>query len=530
MYTTKVEKNDFEIALRLKRVREFLGLSQREFAKQLGVTNGAIGLWEAEKRVVPGPVIRLIEIYEAEMGIVNELIEDKNSELEQILITRISRNLQYLKISSVALQQWFWSAIKSYLRLQKSPAKKTALLALANQITGELGNMKGLPMKIGQMIGVLDLGLPTEVNAAFAQLYNSSTPMSSKLVNAVFKEETGKLPKDYFACWSVEPFSAASIGQVHLARLKTGETVAVKVQYPDIKETFRNDLKNLSNLSKFNRYLFLEENEGDLIQELHDRLLEECDYKIEAQNQLQFHNYFSSNENVKVPLVYPEHSTSRVLVAEYSTGLSFSDFIREASTEERLHAAEVIWQATFESWVYYSKVHADPHPGNFLFEDEKVVFLDFGCIKAIPPATYEAWKQFFKAMIDHRFDQAIDLLGDMGMFPKEGVFDRGQFLHVMKLIYDPYLTNRVYTFSKEQVESSIKEWFVNGPKGHFSVSKNWIFLMRSVWGLSTLMAKMGATANWQEKMLALLYSESKTSNAKDPLVLPRASQILSQKR
>lgn len=522
VYTVVVNQTQTPISVRLKRAREFLGLSQREFAKELGVTNGAIGLWEADKRVVPGPVVRLLEIYESEMGFAPDSPNKANAELESILKNRISRNLRYLRISSSSLSKFFSNYIVNLLSEEKSPAKKLALLAFANQISAELGKMKGLPMKIGQMMGVLDLGLPDDVRMAFAQLQNSSTPMSEKLVNRVFKEERGVSPREYFSQWSATALSAASIGQVHLARLRTGESVAVKVQYPNIQETFKNDLKNWSSLNKFNRYLFLEQNEGDLVQEMQERLLEECDYLIEARNQNLYRERFLNKERVKVPRVFEQHSTSRILVSEYSLGNSFSEFIREASAEERNHAAETIWQVSFESWVFHRQVHADPHPGNFLFEEGSVTFLDFGCIKTIPFNTYVAWKEFFKAMLDHRFDQAIDQLEPMGICAKKGQFDRSQFMRVMKLIYDPYLKNKVYTFSEKQVRESITEWFVSGPKAHLSVSKDWIFLMRNVWGVSSLMAKMGATANWQEKMLALLYSDHNTTSATETALLPRA--------
>lgn len=514
----KQESDD--ISSRLKRVREYLGFSQREFAKELGVTNGAIALWESGKRSAPGPVMRLLEIYEAELGLL-QLQGPIQSELDQILTSRIARNLKYLKISKMTLHHWILGFLNKLTKSQNSPTRRKSILAIADQISSEIGKMKGLPMKLAQMLSFLEVGLQPELNAALGELQTQSSPMSGKLVQSIVEEELGENPLKYFDRWSSTPLSSASIGQVHLARLKTGESVAVKVQYPGVLESIESDLKSLAKLSKFNRLLFQEAHEGDLLNEMRDRLSEECDYRIEAQNQLRIKQNFSHLEGAKIPQVYLQHSTRRVLVTEFSSGLSFSDFVRESTQDERNRAAETIWQLTFESWIRNAFVQVDPHPGNYLFEDSKVVFLDFGSMKSVPAPMLRGWKLFFRAMIDHQFEKALELLEEFGLYPREEVFD-GSFLHVLKLLYEPYITNKPYTFSTQHCQRNIHEWFVKGPKSHFKISRDWIFLMRVVWGTASILAKLGATANWQQKVLPLLYEEPKTKPSENLILLPRS--------
>ena len=254
-------------------------------------------------------------------------------------------------------------------------------LQTAEDVATTLGAMKGVLMKIGQMASYIDDGLSPAVRRTLSRLQDSVPPMSAELAAGVIREELGLPPDEAFARWDPEPIAAASIGQVHRAITHDGRAVAVKVQYPGIAETIAADLGNVALLRRMLRITAPAQDVDALIAELRDRVLEELDYRQEAENQRLVAAYYDGHPTIGVPKIIDELSTRRVVTSELADGARFAE-LAQWSQHERDLAAETIYRFTFRSLYDLHAFNGDPHPGNYLFHGGgRVTFLDFGLVK-----------------------------------------------------------------------------------------------------------------------------------------------------
>src|SRR5690242_8360961 len=254
-------------------------------------------------------------------------------------------------------------------------------LQTAEDIADTLGAMKGVLVKLGQMASYVDDGLSPAVRRTLSRLQDSVPPMSQELAAGVIAEELGLPPDRAFARWDPEPIAAASIGQVHRAMTHDGRAVAVKVQYPGIAESMAADLDNVSLLRRMLKVTAPSQDVDALVTELRDRVLEELDYRREAENQRLFAAYYAGHPTIGVPAIVDELSARRVVTSELSTGARFAE-MAAWSQEERDQAAETIYRFVFRSLYEAHAFNGDPHPGNYLFHGGgRVTFLDFGLVK-----------------------------------------------------------------------------------------------------------------------------------------------------
>ena len=211
------------------------------------------------------------------------------------------------------------------------------------------------------------------------------------MVREVFLDELGREPEDLFAFFDRNAFAAASLGQVHRARLHSGEEVAVKIQYPGIARTIKSDLRNLRLLLQPLCYTSDWQNTLDKLEDIEQMLLMETDYEQEAAFSEKARRLFTADDQVAVPRVYGEYSTKRVLTTEYLRGCHLNEFLAaDPSQEERDHFTTLLTVATFRVYYQLHWFFADPHPGNFIFmEDGRLGVIDFGCTRVI---TDEDWR------------------------------------------------------------------------------------------------------------------------------------------
>lgn len=282
------------------------------------------------------------------------------------------------------------------LRNGATESDRTAFHArTAERYTELLGRSKGALMKAGQLLSLAALGpafdgqIQATYRAALARLRDGAPPMAPELAREVLVRELGARASAAFAEFEWEPIAAASIGQVHRARLHDGRAVAVKIQYPGVAEAIRADLRNAELLVTFlgllsaltGRKLSLDLRAG--AQELRDRILEELDYRLEAANQREFGERYRDHPFIHVPAVVGELSGARVLTQELVQGKGWDEALL-AEQPLRDSWGEVIYRFCFGSVQDFGMFNADPHPGNFLFhEDGSISFLDFGCVKRL---------------------------------------------------------------------------------------------------------------------------------------------------
>ncbi len=387
----------------------------------------------------------------------------------------------------------------SYLRraISKNTREEDSDAAMANakELVEKLGSLKGLVMKLGQIASYMPGAFPPEAQRVLAELQSNTTPMDWDAVSSAVETELGGSVDDRFDAFDREPFAAASIGQVHRAQLGT-QAVAVKVQYPGIEDVLRSDLKKADILARLATFGTAFDGKG-LARELSERVLEECDYRQEALNQVAFAKLFGGIEGAHVPNVIATHSTHRVLTTELVDAARFQRFCDDATQEARDRAGAIIFRTCFESIFQHAIYNADPHPGNYLMhEGGEVTFLDFGCIREFDPHMITAWKETAVAIIDGNQRAFRDGFVRMGMVPDADNFDWDHQYKVMQYIYRPY-TQPSFRYTTEYVEQSYDLLIFSNPNRNRSgMPPQWLFLNRLQWGLNAILAQLGALAPW----------------------------------
>ena len=274
------------------------------------------------------------------------------------------------------------------------------------------GRSKGALMKAGQMFSfvLLRFAVPIELQSiyqtAFERLCAEAPPMAPELARDVLEGELGRPAEDAFVEFDWRPFAAASIGQVHAARLHDGRAVAVKIQYPGVAEAIRADLKNVELLATFLTLaigaIFPRGQRLGLRSAAHEiaaRVEEELDYRLEARSQSEFADHFRGHPFIHVPDVVGELSTDRVLTQELVRGMSWDEAL-VADQDLRDQWAEAIHRFLYGSMYRLQRLNADPQPGNFIFhEDGSLSCLDFGSIKRFQWEHAEMLRAIFRACL-----------------------------------------------------------------------------------------------------------------------------------
>ncbi len=251
-----------------------------------------------------------------------------------------------------------------------------------------LNQLKGTALKLSQLLSMEGDLLPAGVRAELAKGCHQVTPLNRALVHKVFRNEFGQAPEQLFARFDSHAFAAASLGQVHAAELADGRTVAVKVQYPGIAASVGSDLEMLGTvlhaLSARSQLLPRKEIIDRVMGQIARTLHEELDYEHEAA-QMDWFRAHVTLEGVVIAGVLPEQSSQRVLTMEKLDGLHIDAWLaREPDQAERNRYGQLLFDWFLHSVFELGRIHADPHPGNFLFMDDgRLGLLDFGCTKTL---------------------------------------------------------------------------------------------------------------------------------------------------
>jgi predicted unusual protein kinase regulating ubiquinone biosynthesis (AarF/ABC1/UbiB family) len=281
-----------------------------------------------------------------------------------------------LAYSALWLRQWFAGAETRKRRVMETN------LRVALKMFHRLGYLRGAMTKLGQAAGHLPQLLPAEIAEILEGLHFDAPPMHYSLIREVVANEFGKEPEELFARFEKEAFAAASLGQVHRARLWTGEEVAVKIQYPGIARTIDADFRNLAALLFPLRLNSDWEYVKAQFAEIRRMLNQEVDYLQEADSMRRARALFQPEDGVVVPQVYEDYSSGRVLTTQFLPGRHLSDFLATNPSQSlRDQFGARICLADMRMYYAYME-YADPHPGNYLFQDDgRLGLIDFGCIQ-----------------------------------------------------------------------------------------------------------------------------------------------------
>ena len=383
---------------------------------------------------------------------------------------------------------------------RRSELRHELALRTADDVTEELGSMKGALMKLGQMASYIDEDMPQTFRTAMARLQHNAPPMSPALASSVIADELGDVPERIFARWDPLPFAAASIGQVHRAITLQGKAVAVKVQYPGIARTITSDVRNVALLRRVAAAAFPGLDTRSLIDELGERLAEEVDYVMEAENQTLFARYYEGHPVIHVPHVVSELSTTRVLTSELVVGSRFDDVLRW-NQHERNMAAETINRFVSRSLYRLHAFNGDPHPGNYLFHGQgRVSFLDFGLTKHFSAEDLVPLADAVRFLViendGDRFRESLERAGFLrpgAPVPTEAVVDR------FGLFYATVRRDAQMTITPAYASAIVRRFFDSrGPLAPYSdVPRAYVVLQRINLGLYAVLGSLHATANWR---------------------------------
>jgi predicted unusual protein kinase regulating ubiquinone biosynthesis (AarF/ABC1/UbiB family) len=372
----------------------------------------------------------------------------------------------------------------------------------AEDVARVLGGMKGAVMKLGQLLSFVADGLPPQAQEALATLLADAPPMSPRLAADVVRRELGADPERVFLDWSDVPVAAASIGQVHRAVTRDGRVVAVKVQYPGIAAAIRGDLDNAQMLYNFIAALRLKNLDVDaIVNELRTRMVEELDYTLEAANQAELASLYRDHPFVRIPEVVPELSTRRVLTSEWIDGQRWEEFLAASTEADRQRAAEIVYRFYQGSVHRYGLFNGDPHPGNYLFQDGTITFIDFGLVKRWSPGEWDSLAPLLDAVLADDPDRTVAAMVEAGFLPPDHGVPVQRVWEYVSRPYVPLLSER-FRYSQGWVRDALQT-LVDVP-GHYrdlvaklNMPASFVILDRVVWGVSGVLGRLEAEAGWR---------------------------------
>lgn len=375
--------------------------------------------------------------------------------------------------------------------------------AYAQKLRQSFGELKGPFMKMVQFLATIPDALPPEFAVEFMTLQSNAPSMGESFVRRRMAGELGSNWRNYFQDFNLKASHAASLGQVHKATNLNGDYIAVKLQYADMENAVKIDLKQLNTIldiyHSFNKSLDTQ----DITEEIHDRLYEELDYILEAQNLEEFRKIFNEQlDFVIVPKTYPELSTKRLLTMEWIEGTPALDYVAHPADFRN-----TLGKNLFLTWYWplyrFGVLHGDPHPGNYLvLKDERISLLDFGCVRRFDKPFLQAVIDLYRALKDDKPDLAVDAYKRWGFnnISNELINVLNQWA---KLLYAPLLEDKIRPI--QDTNNGKKSWEIarNVHKqlhnlGGIRPPREFVFMDRAAVGIGSVLMRIGAEQNWHK--------------------------------
>jgi predicted unusual protein kinase regulating ubiquinone biosynthesis (AarF/ABC1/UbiB family) len=379
---------------------------------------------------------------------------------------------------------------------------KTDRSAHAEDLKVILGGLKGPLMKVAQFLSTVPDALPAEYAAELSQLQANAPPMGWNFVRRRMAGELGAGWESRFASFSHEASAAASLGQVHRARLHDGTEVACKLQYPDMPSTVEADLKQLRLAMAVYHRMDNAIQQDEIYKELRERLREELDYEREAAQMRLYGLMLAGSPNVHVPTPIPELSTKRLLTMTWLDGRALMQRVAEdPPLEERNRIAEALFRAWYVPFYRYGVIHGDPHLGNYQVRpDGSLNLLDFGAIRVFPAKFVGGVIELFEAVRDNDDDKAHHAYEVWGF--KDLSREKMDVLNMWaRCLYEPLIQDRVRRIQEtddpqygrevaERVHAGLQQ------TGGVKPPREFLLMDRSAIGLGGVFLRLKAELNW----------------------------------
>jgi predicted unusual protein kinase regulating ubiquinone biosynthesis (AarF/ABC1/UbiB family) len=373
----------------------------------------------------------------------------------------------------------------------------------ANDIYKTLSEMKGSALKVAQMMSMDDQVLPKSYQDKFSMAQYKAPALSYPLILKTFQQFMQKKPLDIFDEFSKNAIHAASIGQVHKARIKD-KFFAVKIQYPGVADSISSDLKLVKPFAS--QLLKMKASDMNVyLEELESKLIEETNYSLELKRSNFISKSCSHINNLRFSNYYPELSSKRILTMDWLEGFMFPDFLKSNPKQEiRNQIGQAMWDFYLFQMKTLRMVHADPHPGNFIVNtNNELCVIDFGCVKEIPKDFFDNYFQLLRVSIFDDETKLNDLYQKLDFIKKEDTdaqkeMLRGIYKQMISLIAKPFHAasfdfgndayfKEIYDFS-ESISKNKEIRSINSARS----SKHALYIMRTFFGLYALLNQLKA--------------------------------------
>ncbi|MBN1960474.1 MAG: AarF/ABC1/UbiB kinase family protein [Deltaproteobacteria bacterium] len=372
-----------------------------------------------------------------------------------------------------------------------------AIIALVTS----LAELKGVAMKVGQVLSYSDVALPPKLKAALSVLQTHAKPMSSAQARIIIKKALSDNPDnadEILDSIETTPIAAASIGQVHRARLYNGTIVAVKVQYPNIERAIAADFGPAAVGTRFASLIYRNAKMHNVIEEARTRFLQECNYLCEARGQQRFGFIYKNHPVIIIPEVHINYCARNVLTSTFIDGLYLNDFV---ATNPSPKVRNSIGQALFEYYVntlfQHRLYNCDPHPGNFLFrQDGTVAMLDYGCIREFDMSFVAKLSALTIATQNDDRDALNEAFVALGMVKHYRTYDFEAARALTRSLFGPMLQPGIRKIDLEQTHS-MRQLIQNKQNlMQLTIPGEFLFLFRVRLGLMSILATLGAEVDW----------------------------------
>ena len=373
----------------------------------------------------------------------------------------------------------------------------------AEDIYDGLKTLKGSALKVAQMLSMDKNLLPRAYVEKFSLSQFSVPPLSAPLVRKTFKKYLDKYPEELFDTFERDSINAASIGQVHKAT-KNGKELAVKIQYPGVAESISSDLALIKPIAT--RMFNLQGKDSDkYFKEVENKLIEETNYILELKQSKEITEQCEIILNLEFPTYYEDLSSERIITMDWMHGKHLSEFTKtDFSQELGNKLGQTLWDFYMFQIHGLRKVHADPHPGNFLVSNEEtLIAIDFGCIKEVPDEFYLPYFELAKKEIIQNDEIFMNKLYEL---EKLTATDSAQELKFFKALFKEMLTLFTSPFNEKRFDFGANEFWtkianlserysqdgqirkMNGNRG----SKHFLYMNRTFFGLFNLLHDLKA--------------------------------------
>ena len=443
---------------------------------------------------------------------------------EKIPTSRVRRTATVGRLAAGEAVKQFGTRAANMTRSEQAGQEALARrqVETAKQIVAVLGTMKGAAMKLGQVMSFLDVGLvPEEYREEFqqelAKLRDAAPTVSFKQMRKVIEDDLEERIPAVFESFEQEPIAAASIGQVYRARLREdGREVAVKVQYPGVATAVRADLQNLDMILRLLKRMTPQLDVRAIAGEIKERVIEELDYELEAQNQRSLARIFREHPFIVIPEVITELSRERVLVSELVEGVGFEE-LKGYPQSQRDRIGEIVFRFFLGCLYRHRQFSGDPHPGNFmLLADGRVAFLDFGLFKRLDAAPVELELAAQRAVVERDGEALHTLLAQSGFLPHPERVDPEELLAFLTDAIGWYTTDRVVALTPEvatevMIESSDPRSNHFRHMRHQDMRAEHLFGRRMEMLTLAVLSQLRAQVNWYRVAREWIYGEEPTT-------------------